>query len=62
MAGKIKTINADELLKKQMKDPEFKKEYNMLDKEFTIAREIIKLRLAANMTQKKLAERSGNSF
>jgi predicted transcriptional regulator len=44
-----------------MKDPEFKKEYNMLAEEFTIAWEIIKLRLAANMTQKQLAEKAGTS-
>ena len=58
---KIKTINSHDLLKKQLKNPQFKKEYDSLAKEFTIAKEIIELRTKANITQKQLAELSGTS-
>ncbi len=58
---KNKTINSQALLKKQLANPQFKKEYDALDKEFTLAQEIIELRLKANITQKQLAELSGTS-
>ncbi len=54
--SKIKTINSKVFLKKQMNSKEFKKEYELLEKEFKIAKEIIKLRKEANLTQKELAE------
>ena len=53
----MKTYKYDELLKKKLKDPKFKKEYNALEEEFAIAAEVIKLRLKANLTQKELAEK-----
>jgi DNA-binding XRE family transcriptional regulator len=59
--NKIKTINSDILLKKQMKNNEFKKEYNELEGEFKIAKEIIKLRRNADLTQKQLAKLAGTS-
>ena len=59
--SKIKAYNYNELLKEELKDPEFTKEYNNLEEEFTIAKEIIRLRLKANMTQKELAECVGTS-
>lgn len=58
---KVKTVSSDELLKKQLKDKEFKKEYEALDEEFGVAKEIIKMRLAAKLTQKQLAELAGTS-
>lgn len=57
----IKRTNSRELLKKQLKNPIFKKEYDALEKEFTIAKEVISLRKKANITQKELAELSGTS-
>jgi predicted transcriptional regulator len=53
----MKTYKYDDLLKKKLNDPEFKKEYDALEEEFAIAAEVIKLRLKANLTQKELAER-----
>jgi len=53
---KIKTINSKVFLKKQLNSKEFKKEYDLLEKEFEISKEIIKLRKNANLTQKELAE------
>ena len=58
---KIKTINSKELLKKQLKNNEFKKEYDVLNEEFEIAKEVIKLRKDANLTQKELADLAGTS-
>lgn len=58
---KIKTTNSDILLKERLKNKEFKKEYDALEEEFVIAKEIIKMRIAANLTQKELAEKAGTS-
>jgi DNA-binding XRE family transcriptional regulator len=54
--NKVKTINSQAFLKKQLNNKEFKKEYTALEDEFNIAREILKLRKDANLTQKQLAE------
>jgi len=51
----------NDLLKKELKNKEFKKEYDALDEEFLLAREIIKLRKINNLTQKELAEKVGTS-
>ena len=59
--NKIKTVNSDVLLKKQMKNNEFKKKYNELEGEFELAKEIIKMRINADLTQKQLAELAGTS-
>ncbi|MBP8081879.1 MAG: helix-turn-helix domain-containing protein [Spirochaetes bacterium] len=45
-----------------MKNDEFKKEYDLLEEEFELAREIIKLRTKASLTQKQLAELAGTSL
>ena len=58
---KIKTINSGILLKEELKNMEFKKEYDALEEEFGIARKIIKMRLAARLTQKQLADLAGTS-
>lgn len=57
----LKTINSEELLKEQLKDKEFREEYEALEEEFEIAGEIIKLRKKAKITQKQLAEMAGTS-
>lgn len=59
--NKIKTTKSDTLLKKQLKNKEFKKEYDLLEEEFELAKEIIKLRKDANLTQKELADLAGTS-
>lgn len=58
---KVKMIDSRALLNKQLKNKEFKKEYDGLKEEFELAGEIIKLRLAANMTQRQLARFAGTS-
>ena len=59
--SKVNFINAKDLLKKQLQNAEFRKEYESLAEEFAIAKEIIKLRKKANLTQKELAKKSGTS-
>ncbi|MBI3343128.1 helix-turn-helix transcriptional regulator [Candidatus Gottesmanbacteria bacterium] len=46
-----------ELHKRWMKDPEFRREYDNLEAEFQIARQMIGARLKRNMTQQELAKR-----
>ena len=58
---KINTVNSKIFLKRQLKNIDFKKEYEKLEKEFEIAKEIIKLRKNAKLTQKELADLAGTS-
>ena len=57
----MKTINFDDLLAENLKDAEFKKEYEALEEEFDVAKQIIHLRLHAGMTQKELARQAHTS-
>jgi DNA-binding Xre family transcriptional regulator len=58
---KVKTVSSKTLLKKQLTDKSFKKEYELLEEDFLIAKQIIKLRLEAKLTQKELAAKVGTS-
>ena len=49
----------DEMLAKQMKDEEFKKEYEAIQPEMDIIRAIVDARTSQNLTQKELSERTG---
>ena len=46
-------------LKEQLKDPEFRSEYEALEPEYEIIRQIILARKELKITQKELAERTG---
>lgn len=46
-------------LNEQLKDPEFKKEWDRLEPEFNMMQAMIDARKRSNMTQKELAERTG---
>jgi DNA-binding Xre family transcriptional regulator len=59
--AEFKTVNSDALLKEQLKNKEFREEYDALEEEFEIAKEIIRLRTNAKITQKQLAEMAGTS-
>ena len=54
---KMKTF--DEMLTKQMKDEEFKKEYEAIQPEMDVIRAIVDARTSQNLTQKELSERTG---
>ena len=49
----------DAFFNKMMKDPEVKREYDALEPEFQLVREMIRARREAGLTQKELAERTG---
>ena len=47
--------------KELMKDPEFRKEYDDLEPEFTIARALIEARTRSGLTQREVAKRMGTT-
>ncbi len=57
----MKTTSYRSFLQEQLRDPEVRKEYDAVDVEFALAREIIALRLQRNLTQRQLAEKAGTS-
>ncbi len=57
----IKSHDFNDLLKKKMEDPEFRKAWEEQEEEFEIAKEVIKLRLKAGLTQKELAKKAHTS-
>ncbi len=48
-----------ELLQEQLKDPEFKKEWDDIQPEMDVIRAMIDARIKQNLTQKELAARTG---
>ena len=57
----MKTYNYKDVLKEELKDPEFRRAYEESEEEFAIAKEIIRLRMAKGWTQRELAERAHTS-
>jgi len=53
----MKLTNFDDFLKKELKRPEVKKEYDALEEEYELATELIKLRQKAGLTQRDLAKK-----
>lgn len=51
----------EDLLSKELENPSFKKEFNSLEEEFILAKEVILLRKTNNLTQKELAKLAGTS-
>ena len=49
----------DDFLKEQLKNPEFKKEYDALEPEFAIIQAMIDARKESGLTQKELSEKTG---
>lgn len=49
----------DDFLAQQLKDPDFRAEYEALEPEFTIMQVMIEARRSSGLTQKQLAERTG---
>ena len=53
----MKTLN--DMLSEQLKDEEFRKEYEAIQPEMDVIRAIVDARTYQNLTQKELAERTG---
>lgn len=51
--------NFNDYLADQMKNPDFKAEYESLEPEFAIIQAIIDARIATGLTQKELSEKTG---
>ena len=51
--------NLNDFVKEQLKDPDFKKEYEALRPEAAIIQAMINARKASGITQKELAEKTG---
>ena len=58
---KMKVHDYDEMLKEDLKNPELRKEYEALEEEFEVAKQVIDLRLKKGLTQKELAEKVNTS-
>lgn len=52
----------DDFLNDQLKNPELKKEWDDLQPEMAVIRAMLDARIAHNLTQKELAERTGISL
>ena len=57
----MKSVPFESFREQQLRKTELKKEYDALEEEFALAREIIELRRRQNLTQKELAEKIGTS-
>ena len=57
----INSVNLEDLISKELLDPSFKKEFDSLEEEFILAKEVILLRKTNNLTQKELAKLAGTS-
>ncbi len=53
----MKTLN--DMLDEQLKNDEFRKEYEAIQPEMDVIRAIVDARVCQNLTQKELAERTG---
>lgn len=52
-----KFIPVEEAIARWRKDPEYMKEYDALEEEFGLIREVLKARAASGLTQQEIAER-----
>ena len=53
----MKTLN--EFMTEQLKDPEFREEYDKIQPELDVIRALVEARISQNLTQKELAVRTG---
>jgi DNA-binding XRE family transcriptional regulator len=57
----MKEYKFEDLLKSEMRDERFRKEYEQFEDEFHLAEEVIKLRQEQNLSQSDLAKIAGTS-
>ena len=56
-----KMTTLKELKKRYMEDPEFRKEYALVDEECALVETLVRARAAANLTQAEVARRIGTT-
>ncbi len=56
---KFEPVDFNKSLKEALKDPEFKKEYDALELEYSIIEQVIRKRLDKGLSQKQLADKIG---
>jgi len=54
----MKNITLDDYLEKQLKDPKFKKEWDKLEPQYQITRELIRSRIEGKISQRELAKKA----
>jgi len=54
----MKVITLEDYLKKQLKNPKFKKEWVKLEPQYQITRELIKARIEGKVSQRELARKA----
>lgn len=54
----MKKLYLDDLLKEQLKDPEFKKEWDKSEAAYQVGRQLIKSRIEKKMSQRQLAKKA----
>jgi predicted transcriptional regulator len=54
----MRDITLDDYLKEQLKSPKFKKEWDRLEPQYQVTRELIKVRIEGKVSQRELARRA----
>ena len=54
-------VDFEDMLNERLKDPEFKKGYDALEREFALASDLISLRAKKKLSQKELAKKARTS-
>lgn len=57
----MKARTFEQFRQEQLRDEELRREYESMEPEFSLAREVLKLRKAKHLTQQQLAEQMGTS-
>jgi len=57
----MKDLTLDKYLKIQLKDPEFKKEWEKSEAAYQITRELIRVRIEGKISQRQLAKKAGTT-
>lgn len=57
----MKNTTLDQYLDKQLKDPKFKKEWDKLDANYQVTRELIRARIENDMSQRELAKKANTT-
>ena len=57
----MKDLTLDEYLAEQLKDPEFKKEWDKSEAAYQLTRELIRARIEDKISQRQLAQKAGTT-